>query len=405
MAVIEITVYNSPNIDEAIAESVLNLLGLKTAQIRQEFYSSYSYQNLTEFFKKVINAPKNAGVFANIAKKLKKNGKMQISFEVDDKVLSDVREFLAVRENKLKNRIIDSDDEKARANVNAVVGAVQNITEGQGDIARGIKQGINGLFNSAITPVGSEKFREGVRDVRDGARQILRGQGKMYIQTPADFAAMLLLGGADSLQTLVGLENIGCSLNYAEVRLLQSIFGHSVVLEIIKIKEGYAGIYNLGEDRDAQNNTTYLDNQRALTRGNTIYMKSNIPGSNLWNSTLVHEITHVWQNQNGGTDYMSEALYAQIFGDGYDYADAITATVKLVCYESFLKICDVWRKNWMNPMSAPKATPPTIPHGEVPQTRSKNQPIIIINATAPKSVIAAEKASPVRLMVSLCFSN
>ena len=25
------------------------------------------------------------------------------------------------------------------------------------------------------------------------------------------------------------------------------------------------------------------------------------------------------KNQNGGTDYMSEALYAQIFGEGYNY--------------------------------------------------------------------------------------
>lgn len=31
----------------------------------------------------------------------------------------------------------------------------------------------------------------------------------------------------------------------------------------------------------------------------------------------------VWQNQNGGTDYISEALHAQIFGDGYDYQKGI----------------------------------------------------------------------------------
>ena len=38
---------------------------------------------------------------------------------------------------------------------------------------------------------------------------------------------------------------------------------------------------------------------------------------------LVHETTHVWQNQNGGTDYMTEAIYAQIFGEGYEYGDVI----------------------------------------------------------------------------------
>jgi hypothetical protein len=32
---------------------------------------------------------------------------------------------------------------------------------------------------------------------------------------------------------------------------------------------------------------------------------------------------HVWQHQNGGTDYMSEALWGQYFGDGYDFEKAL----------------------------------------------------------------------------------
>lgn len=42
-----------------------------------------------------------------------------------------------------------------------------------------------------------------------------------------------------------------------------------------------------------------------------------------WDSVLVHETTHVWQHQNGGTDYMSEALFAQMLGGGYRYEDDI----------------------------------------------------------------------------------
>src|SRR5262249_54767875 len=38
---------------------------------------------------------------------------------------------------------------------------------------------------------------------------------------------------------------------------------------------------------------------------------------------LSHEMTHVWQFQNGGTDYLSEALYAQNFGEGYDFQRGI----------------------------------------------------------------------------------
>jgi hypothetical protein len=35
---------------------------------------------------------------------------------------------------------------------------------------------------------------------------------------------------------------------------------------------------------------------------------------------LVSEVTHVWQFQNGGTDYMSESLASQAFGNGYRWA-------------------------------------------------------------------------------------
>lgn len=131
---------------------------------------------------------------------------------------------------------------------------------------------------------------------------------------------MMIGADADRFQTLVGMENIGRSLNAVEKVLLMNIFGGSILYDEIIIKEGYAGIYNVGDN----NGFTLYDNQRAITRGNTIYMKDAKVGSSGWNSTLVHETTHVWQNHNGGTDYMSEALYAQIFGDGYDYADAIS---------------------------------------------------------------------------------
>ncbi len=72
-----------------------------------------------------------------------------------------------------------------------------------------------------------------------------------------------------------------------------------------------------------------IKNTRAIMRGNTNYMKYGVVGSTAWNSVLVHETTHVWQNQNGGTDYISEALYAQSWlGDGYAYITAITTQKK-----------------------------------------------------------------------------
>ena len=37
--------------------------------------------------------------------------------------------------------------------------------------------------------------------------------------------------------------------------------------------------------------------------------------------TLVHELTHVWQNAVEGPFYMVQALEAQLLGEGYDYTE------------------------------------------------------------------------------------
>lgn len=55
----------------------------------------------------------------------------------------------------------------------------------------------------------------------------------------------------------------------------------------------------------------------------------------------------------------------------------------------FLKICAVILKNWKKPIAAPSTIPPTMPHGELPSSKSANQPMISIKTIEPKSVIAA----------------
>jgi hypothetical protein len=71
-----------------------------------------------------------------------------------------------------------------------------------------------------------------------------------------------------------------------------------------------------------------LNGARAFVLGNVL----NLPdqdftaisrGQNL--SLLVHEATHVWQYQHQGWGYIAEALWAQGFGDGYDYVKALRA--------------------------------------------------------------------------------
>ena len=318
------TVYKSQNLDLAIAESVLSELGLKTVQLKREFVASYGYPDLLAFFKERVNSPDNAKAYTNIARALKEGTKVTVSFGVANELANDVKQFLAIRENKLSDRYKDGKKQMNSTIADVNRGVKKNSDEALNDLDKGAGRTAHGLWNSMTAPAESQTVHEGLKDVRDGLYQFGSGIFKAGIQTPLDEFLTLIGGEIDRDQTLIGLENIGRSLNTVEKEILQSVFGFSILLELIIIKEGNAGVYGIGMDRDGQNNTTYFHNNRALTRGNTIYMKNNVVGSQPWNSTLVHETTHVWQNQNGGTDYMSEALYAQVFGDGYDYQKGIS---------------------------------------------------------------------------------
>ena len=41
---------------------------------------------------------------------------------------------------------------------------------------------------------------------------------------------------------------------------------------------------------------------------------------------LIHEVAHVWQSQHGGADYMTEALWSQQYGHGYDWQASVPQT-------------------------------------------------------------------------------
>jgi hypothetical protein len=71
-----------------------------------------------------------------------------------------------------------------------------------------------------------------------------------------------------------------------------------------------------------------LNGARAFVLGNAL----NLPGrdfdaisqgANM--SLLVHEAVHIWQYQHRGWGYVAEALWAQGFGEGYDYVKALRA--------------------------------------------------------------------------------
>ncbi len=168
--------------------------------------------------------------------------------------------------------------------VSTVVGAVRNVGEGLGTFAGGVGKLFTGKFAEGFKQMGS-------------------GLVKTFLQTPAD--AVLLMGGRalSAVQTLIGVEPPGRKLSGDEIATLRQVYGNSIDYSQIRIKEGKSGLFS----------TT----GRAFTHGNTIYIPpENLP---LTPDLLVHESAHVWQHQNGGTDYMSEALYAQYLGDGYEF--------------------------------------------------------------------------------------
>ena len=103
--------------------------------------------------------------------------------------------------------------------------------------------------------------------------------------------ARLTMDTISAVQTATGLEPIGRPLRQDEIEGLRKVFGDTIDYSKVTIKEGDAGIFA---------------GDRPIAMGNTIYMKNDRSFE-----TLVHEMTHVWQFQNGGNDYMLKAGWAQ----------------------------------------------------------------------------------------------
>ncbi|MCL2626609.1 MAG: hypothetical protein FWD46_07335 [Cystobacterineae bacterium] len=104
--------------------------------------------------------------------------------------------------------------------------------------------------------------------------------------------------GVSSIQTLLGLETAGRSLKPEEIEKLRSIYGDSIDYSQVVIKEGNLGVIGMAA-------------KVPFVVGNTIYVPADYE---LDEGTLVHEMMHVWQYQNGGIDYMAKAVYAQTWG-------------------------------------------------------------------------------------------
>jgi hypothetical protein len=138
---------------------------------------------------------------------------------------------------------------------------------------------------------------------RPGAWARFTAAVRGFFASVASTLGSACLGLVSAVQTLLGLEPAGRALREGELGELGKVFGGSVDLTRVRLKEGTAGLLTVFN--------------RPFTLGNTIYVpKSWVP---LSRESLVHEVAHVWQYQHGGTAYMAKAVWAQWFGDAYQW--------------------------------------------------------------------------------------
>ena len=315
------TVTYQKDFDHAIVVGLLDALGLKTAALLEGFSNQYYKGGFPEICLAAIR--KDRYLLSRDLKTAKATGQVLIRVSVAVPILKQIAAYLtSISEKNVTNRVTDAGYQSGSGIVGAARGAILDAAEATSDQTRGIVSIAQGATDGLTSSVNTPRFNQGWNQVYDGLFQLGKGQLKLFLQTPADFFLMNDLKMASAVQTLLFLESSGRLLTGLERMLLEPIFKSSVQYEAIRIKEGFSGLLHLGYDPSNRWGKVALWNTRALTIGNTIYMKNTAP--DMWNEVLAHETTHVWQHQNGGTDYLLECLFAQTLGEGYSFADAIT---------------------------------------------------------------------------------
>lgn len=90
------------------------------------------------------------------------------------------------------------------------------------------------------------------------------------------------------------------ALSAEEIKIAQSVFGVSVPLQLVSM--------------DPTSLPVRQKRASAYVSFHTINFDEALPPQ-----TFIHELMHVWQYERYGSVYISEALWAQRWGGGYDY--------------------------------------------------------------------------------------
>jgi hypothetical protein len=183
--------------------------------------------------------------------------------------------------------------------------------DGGVSLYQGVKEGGKAVlsdFGEGMAHVGSGLVKVATGDFEEGAKELGGGLAQATVGGVFDGGAMILSGVVSGVQVVGHAEEVGRSLTPDEIELLRGVYGNSVDFSDVRIKEGSAGLLTATD--------------RPWTSGNTIYMNMDRSDPK-WDSTLVHEMAHVWQFQNGGADYQSKSIAAQyITRDAYQWESA-----------------------------------------------------------------------------------
>lgn len=189
-----------------------------------------------------------------------------------------------------------------------LIDAASQILDGAWSTLRGI--GMN-IF-SGLSGVASGVVNIFTEDISSGLSSIFKGLFATIVQTPLD--AVLSFSGhlGFGAMTALGMTPPRRELDAQERQEVERFFGTSVDLEKVRIQEGPRWIFNLLK-------------AGAFVIGNTIHVSRKLPYK-----ILAHEVMHVLQHQTGGTDYLSESLWAQWTkpGGGYAYHKDVLSGVK-----------------------------------------------------------------------------
>ena len=180
----------------------------------------------------------------------------------------------------------------------------RRIGDGGVTLYNNVKEGGKALlsdFGEGMGHVGNGMFRMAQGDFSAGGAEFGKGVAQATVGGVVDAGAFILAGSISAVQVIGHIEPLARPLTEHEIEILKPIYGNSIDYSQVRIKEG-GGLLT--------------EPHHSRTVGNTVYMSldHNDPR---FEETLVHEMGHVWQFQNGGADYLHKALASQAFGSAY----------------------------------------------------------------------------------------